>query len=109
MMSTQPSTHHPEGGWEQQLIADYYDFRWHGTLEPLCEWLRRWKEGTLTHAEMDTVLEDIHKEMCEVRSLFSQTPDRLVLLIQALERDWFEGWVKDNAPPAHVQLMPSME
>jgi hypothetical protein len=96
-------------GWEQKLIDDYYNHRWHQTLEPLCEWLRLWKEGELAHSQMETVLEDTHRQICEVRSLFSQRPDRLVLLVQALDREWFARWVVDHAPPPDVQLVPSAE
>jgi hypothetical protein len=55
---------------------------------------------------MQSVLEDTHQQICEVRSLFGQRPDRLVLLIQALDREWFDEWVTDHSPPPDVQLMP---
>jgi len=100
------SAHSPAWGWQERLIDDYYNHRWHRTLEPLCEWLRRWKDGELAHSEMESVLEDTHRQICEVRSLFGQRPDRLVLLIQALDREWFDGWVIDHTPPPDVLLMP---
>lgn len=85
--------------WEQELIDDYYDYRWHQIMEPLCDRMQAWKEGDLTHTEMDQTLEEAHQQICEVRSLFRQRQDRLVNLVQHWDREWFENWVREHTPP----------
>lgn len=90
--------------WEQALIEDYRDYRWRRLMEPMCEKMQRWKEGRLTHAEMDRAFEECHQQVCEIRSLFSQRQDRLVLLIQWLDREWFEQWIKSHSPPSGARL-----
>jgi len=95
--------------WEERMIADYYDYRWRDVIEPLCERLQRWKDGDLSHAEMEEVLEEVHRRVCEVRSLFGQRQDRLVMLIQWLDREWFQSWVTAHAPPEGVRLAPPLE
>jgi len=106
MNSGEQSAHPADWGWEQRLIKDYYNHRWTGALEPLCDWLQRWKNGTLAHDEMEQVLEQTHEQICEIRSLFNQRDDRLSLLIQWMERDWFEEWVREHTPPPGVNLVP---
>jgi len=91
--------------WDQMLIEDYYDYRWHQIIEPLCEKLQRWKDGKLSYDEMDRTMEEVYGQICEVRSLFSQRRDRLVLLLQWLDRAWFESWVQGHAPPEGVRLV----
>ncbi|MDH7486837.1 MAG: hypothetical protein QHJ81_11240 [Anaerolineae bacterium] len=105
MDSSEKLSQHRIEGWEERLIKDYYDYRWHKTLEPLCEWLQRWKNGALSHEEMDRVIEETHQQICEMRSLFSQRQDRLVLLVQWLDREWFDTWVKEHAPPPGARLI----
>lgn len=85
--------------WEAALIADYYDYRWKRIMEPLCERMQRWKEGDLTHAEIEETLEVAHDEICEARSLFRQRQDRLVNLIRHWDPAWFERWVEEHSPP----------
>ncbi|MGD2143223.1 MAG: hypothetical protein PVF54_01955 [Anaerolineae bacterium] len=89
----------PEVQWEERLIDDYYDHRWRRVIEPLCDKMQSWKEGRLTHAAMEETLEQVHDEVCEMRSLFRQRRDRLVNLIRHWDRDWFESWVEEQAPP----------
>jgi len=107
MAPTQTPSLEPVGGWQQQLIDDYYNHRWQASLEPLCDWLQSWKNGELSHSEMEGVIEETHQKICELRSLFSQRADRLVLLVQWLDREWFDIWAKEHAPPPGTQLMPS--
>jgi hypothetical protein len=89
----------PGGDWDQRMIDDYYDHRWHRLIDPLCEKMQLWKEGSLTHAEIEQTLEEVHQEVCEVRCLFRQRKDRLVNLIQHWDREWFEDWLDKHAPP----------
>jgi hypothetical protein len=81
------------------MIDDYYDYRWHRLVDPLCDKMQLWKDGNLTHEEMERTLEGVHQEVCEVRCLFRQRKDRLVNLIQHWDRDWFEDWLRKHAPP----------
>jgi hypothetical protein len=99
----------PVERWEQTLINDYYDHRWRRIIEPLCDELQRWKDGKASHADMDQVLETTHRQICEVRNLFDQRQDRLVLLIQWLDREWFEAWVRGHAPPKGARLAPPLD
>jgi len=91
--------------WEQKLIDDYYHYRWEHLLEPLCATSQRWKAGELTVADMAEALEKVHEQVCELRNLFSQRDDRLVMLIQWLDREWFEAWIKDYSPPPGARLV----
>ena len=84
--------------WDQLMIDDYYDYRWRRLVDPLCEKMQLWKDGNLTHAEMEQTLEQVHQEVCEARLLFRQRKDRLVNLIQHWDRDWFEDWVEKHGP-----------
>jgi len=85
--------------WEEKLITDYYDYRWRRIMDPLCDKMQRWKDGDLTHAEMEKTLNEVHEETCEVRSLFRQRRDRLVNLIQHWDREWFESWLLEHRRP----------
>jgi hypothetical protein len=95
--------------WEQQLTVDYREYRWKQVMEPLCDRLQRWRDGNLSHTEMDQILEEIHNQTCEIRSLFAQRQDRLVMLVQWLDRDWFKEWVAEHAPPKGARLAPEVE
>jgi hypothetical protein len=88
----------PGVDWDQRMIDDYYDHRWHRLIDPLCEKMQLWKDGNLTHAEMQQTLEEVHQGICEVRCLFRQRRDRLVNLIRHWDLDWFDNWVKEHAP-----------
>ncbi|MGD2105107.1 MAG: hypothetical protein PVJ55_08365 [Anaerolineae bacterium] len=90
--------HKAKAEWEAALIADYYDYRWRKIMEPLCDKMQRWKDGNLSHGEIEQTLEVAHDEICEARSLFRQRRDRLVNLIRHWDREWFERWVEDHAP-----------
>jgi hypothetical protein len=96
-MMTLKKTGDPGADWDQRMISDYYDHRWHRLVDPLCEKMQLWKDGNLTHAEMQQTLEEVHQEICEVRCLFRQRKDRLVNLIQHWDRDWFDGWLRSHA------------
>jgi hypothetical protein len=92
-------TGYPGTDWNQRMIDDYYDYRWHRLIDPLCDKMQLWKDGNLTHAEMEETLEETHQEICEVRILFRQRKDRLVNLIQHWDREWFQDWLKKHSPP----------
>ena len=44
--------------------------------------------------------EECFQKICELRSILNQRPDRAVLLIQVLDREWFEEWIRKHTPPA---------
>lgn len=85
--------------WQEELLEDYYDYRWRQVAEPLCETFRRWKEGELSHSALDQAIEKAYRERCTLCDLFSQRPDRAVALIQILDPEWFEVWVKKHRVP----------
>jgi len=95
--------------WEKQLINDYYEYRWRQALDPICEKMERWRAGEISHSEMADFLEEVHREVCELRNLFTQREDRLVLLIQWLDREWFDRWVKEHVPPKGARVIPMEE
>ena len=95
--------------WERKLIDDYYNYRWKDLLEPVCATAARWKAGELTIAAMAETLENIHGQVCELRNLFAQRDDRLVLLIQWMDREWFEGWIRDYSPPPGARVVAPQE
>ena len=99
----------PAQQWEERLVSDYYDHRWRTLMEPLCDKMQLWKAGKLSHADMDQTLERVHNQICELRNVLSQRHDRLVLLIQWLDREWFTEWVKEYSPPPGARLAPPTE
>ncbi len=94
--------------WEQALIRDYREYRWRSLMEPLCEKMERWRAGELPYEEMDETIEGIYREVCEIRNLFAQREDRLVLLVQWLDREWFEGWIEHYTPPPGARVIGSV-
>ena len=104
-MSRKKRRETPEWQWEQALLDDYYDHRWHQVLNPLYEKFQRWAAGELTHDDMDQAIHETHKENQHLYSLFGQGRSFLVGTIQ-WDEAWFEEWVVDHPPPAGVQLMP---
>ena len=88
--------------WDEALSNDYYDYRWHQLLDPLCDTFRSWKAGELTHADVDRAIDDAYKQRCVINDLFAQRKDRAVALIQWWDRDWFEAWVKEHRAPAEM-------
>lgn len=95
--------------WEEKLVDDYRNYRWRQLMEPMCDKMERWRAGELTYAEMDQALEECHGRACEVRNVLTQRTDRLVTLIQWLDREWFEEWVKNYSPPPGARLAPPVE
>jgi hypothetical protein len=93
-----PKKRSPLYRWEQELIDDFYDFQWHLVLDPLYEQFQRWKNGELSHQEMDEAIHKTHKECQEVYSLFNAKRDFLVRIIEFNE-DWFPNWVKAHPKP----------
>jgi hypothetical protein len=91
--------------WEQTLLDDYYDHRWHQVLDPLYELFQRWKAGECTHDDMDTAIHKVHRQTQEVYSFFTTKRDLLVKYIQ-FDRDWFDAWVAGHPPPPDEQLVP---
>jgi hypothetical protein len=103
------STQSPAQQWEDKLVEDYRDYRWRQLMEPMCDKMQQWKAGELTHADMDRALEACHQQVCELRNILTQRKDRLVMLIQWLDRDWFEAWMKDYSPPPGARVVPRAE
>ncbi|MBN1936852.1 MAG: hypothetical protein JW934_19480 [Anaerolineae bacterium] len=102
-MSRKKRRETPEWQWEQALIDDYYDHRWRQVLDPLYEKFQRWAAGELTHDDMDQAIHETHKENQGLYSLFTQSREFLVRMIQWDEK-WFREWVTDHPPPEGVQL-----
>lgn len=95
----------PEREWQQQLIDDYYDYRWRQVLEPLHEDFQRWKGGERSHADMERAIHETHKETQELYRLFNQKRDWLANVIQ-LDGDWFDAWLEKHPAPPGVRLVP---
>ena len=100
---SQPS---PTQKWEQTLVQDYYNYRWQQVMDPLCDKLQLWKAGELPNKELDQFMDNINQQIWEVRNIFSQRSDRLVNLIQFLDREWFLEWVKEYHPPPGAPVLP---
>lgn len=92
--------------WEQALVDDYFTYRWEAVMEPLCDKLQLWKDGQVRHADMDTFLEQVHKQIWEIRNIFGQRRDRLVNLIQWWDREWFLEWIQEYEPPPGAEVLP---
>lgn len=89
--------------WEQALIDEYNDHRWHEVLDPLYDKFQRWKAGELDHADIDKAIHQTHKLTQELYGVFTLKHEILVRSIQ-LNEDWFQSWLKDNPPPAGYNL-----
>jgi len=100
-----PKPKSPEREWQQQLIDDYYDYRWKQILEPLYQEFLRWKSGELAHADMDQAIHKTHKQTQELYGLFGEKRDWLARVIQ-MDEDWFEVWLKDHPAPESLPLIP---
>ena len=92
--------------WEQSLIDDYCDYRWHKILDPLCDTFQRWKDGKLTYEDVDQAIDTAYSEKCGIKNLFAQRMDRAWTLIQWWDREWFESWVEEHRPPADIEMEP---
>ena len=91
--------------WEQKLVDDYYNYRWHQVMDPLCDQLQRWKAGNLSPQEMDSVMDKVQSEIWEIRNIFGQRRDRLVNLVQWLDREWFLEWIQEYNPPPGAPIL----
>ena len=91
--------------WEQKLVDDYYNYRWHQVMDPLCDQLQRWKAGNLSPQEMDSVMDKVQSEIWEIRNIFGQRRDRLVNLVQWLDREWFLEWIQEYSPPPGAPIL----
>jgi len=97
-----------EWHWEQALVDDYFNHRWHQVLEPLCETFQRWKAGELGHDAVSHAIEEAYKEKCILHNFAAQRIDRAVGLIQWWDRGWFEGWVEKHRSSQSVQPAPAL-
>ncbi len=95
----------PERKWQQQLIDDYYDYRWKQVLEPLYQDFQGWKAGERSHADMDREIHAAHKESQHLYTFFSEGRDSLANWIQ-MDRDWFEPWLPEHPAPPGIRLIP---
>ncbi len=93
--------------WEEKLTDDYWNYRWHKIMEPLCETFQAWKAGKVSHTEVDKAVDKAYQEKYAINSLLSQRPDRAAALIHWWDPEWFEAWIEKNRPPddANVQLI----
>lgn len=90
--------------WEEALTDAYWDYRWRRIMEPLCETFQRWKAGELGHKDVNDAIDEAYKAKCLVNNLLTYRPDRAAAVIQWWDRDWFLEWIKENRPPADVDL-----
>jgi len=72
---------------EREIIAAYYDKRMRELLDPLYEDFQKWKRRELTHDELCEQIHEFHKENQKVYSLFCQSREFLLKLIE---------WEKQN-------------
>ncbi len=105
-MSNQETNPSPTQKWEQTLVDDYYNYRWRQVMDPLCDQLQNWKAGQLSHQEMDNVMTKVQADIWEIRNIFGQRRDRLVNLVQWLDREWFLEWIIEYAPPPGAPVLP---
>jgi len=85
--------------WEERLVADYREYRWRQLLEPMCRRMEKWKAGELTSAEIEQAFEECYQKITELRHILNQRSDRAALLIQVLDREWFQEWIREHTPP----------
>lgn len=103
MAPEEKKQHGPAWDWQQAMMEDYYDYRWHQVGDPLCDTFRRWKDGEASHQEVDKAIEEAYKQRCMIKNLFSQRPDRVVALIQWWDREWFDDWLEAHRLPPDTQ------
>lgn len=91
--------------WEERLVTDYREYRWRQLMEPMCRRVEKWKAGELTPAEMEQAFEECYQKVTELRHILNQRSDRAALLIQVLDREWFEEWIREHTPPPGVPVV----
>ncbi|MEJ2733258.1 MAG: hypothetical protein P8189_06765 [Anaerolineae bacterium] len=92
--------------WEKTLTDAYWDYRWRKIMDPLCDTFQKWKAGELGHSDVNDAIDRAYKEKCLVNNLLTYRPDRAAAIIQWWDREWFLEWIKENRPPADVDLGP---
>ena len=90
--------------WEETLTDAYWDYRWRKIMDPLCDTFQCWKAGELGHADVNDAIDEAYKEKCLVNNLLTYRPDRAAAVIQWWDREWFLEWIKENRPPADIDL-----
>lgn len=90
--------------WEEAMTEAYWDYRWRQIMEPLCETFQRWKAGELGHDDVDRAIDAAYKEKCSINTLLAQREDRAAAIIHWWDPEWFEAWIEENRPPAHVRI-----
>ncbi len=90
--------------WEEKLTEAYWDYRWRQIMDPLCDTFQRWKAGDCGNEDVNHAIDRAYKEKCAINSLLDQRADRAAAIIQWWDHDWFEAWIKENRPPAGVEI-----
>lgn len=93
----------PEWAWEESLLGDYYDFRWHEILDPLHEKMLLWKQGQLTHDDIDKAIHETHKETQSLGSFYNNHREYIISMAQLTER-WFGPWLVEHPAPPGITL-----
>lgn len=90
--------------WEEQLVADYREYRWRQLMELMYRQMEKWKAGELTSADMEQAFEECYHKITELRHILNQRSDRAALLIQVLDWEWFQEWIREHTPPRGARI-----
>lgn len=67
--------------------------------------MEKWRAGEPTSAEIEQAFEECYQKITELRHILNQRSDRAALLIQVLDREWFEGWIREHTPPPGARVV----
>ncbi len=55
--------------------------------------------------EIEQAFEECYQKITELRHILNQRSDRAALLIQVLDRGWFEEWIREHTPPPGARVV----
>lgn len=84
--------------WEQALLDDYSEHRWHQALNPLATLFARWSAGAAEHLEVSAAIARAYKQIEADFLFFSDHRATLIAFIQR-DRAWYEPWLAAHPEP----------
>jgi hypothetical protein len=90
--------------WEENLVADFYDYRCRILLEPLYEQFQQWKDGSVDHETILDAVHQVHRENRERYNFFAQKREDLARAIQYYP--WFAAWLEEHPAPVGADILP---
>lgn len=84
--------------WEQALLDDYSEHRWHQALDPLAALFAQWSAGAAEHLEVSAAIARAYRQIEADFLFFSDRRAALIALIQQ-DQAWYEPWLAAHPEP----------